>query len=424
MTGPLDQIRPGEIVGFYEIIRPLRKGEAGGMSRIFEARLRDKYRKRNSPRRVALKIGLEEYQDALKAEADYLGRFDHPNVVKVFPMPHQARPIYVLQQKFEFGWFWYYAMELITGGSLQQYLNRPTAVTHLLRPAPTGVYPRSLVQVMGIAYQILAALEHIHERHVINLDIKPGNILIRKRSFRFWRSSVPEVVLVDFGISRDLRYPRIGVSGIATPEYMSPEQAQASGPYPRLVDATSDIFSLGVTLYELLTGQLPFNHVGETLDPDFSATPLREIRPSIPPELERVIMRALAKEPQYRYSSASELREALDRVKKPVDWWLALRRVASLSMIVAGLGLGPAGCERITDALGGTPTPQPTEEIAPTSTRPSAATATFTSITPTFETPSSTPRSTSTPRPTNTPTPVLPPTLAATPVEPPPTQAP
>ena len=416
MTGALDQIRSGEKVGFFEIVRPLKKSQ-GGMSRIFEAQLREEYRDRTQSRRVVLKIALENYQDAIKAEADFLGRFDHRHVVKI--LPHQprpdSRPVYVLQHKFDFGWSWYYAMELVPGGSLLQYLNRPTDVTHLLRQPPTGVYPRSLVQVLGIATQLLDALEHIHSCHVVNLDIKPGNILIRRQPFGFWRSSVPEVVLVDFGISRDLRYPRMGESGIATVEYMSPEQAQSGSHNPPPIDIRSDIFSLGVTLYELLTGQLPFNHVGETLDMGFSPPPPRSIRPSVPPELEAIIMRALAKDPRYRFSSAAEMRAALAHVKKPWDWAMAFRRTLSVTALASCLYLGVYGLPRIPPPPWKTPTPSPTAPPQATTRAPTSTlspTPTVMAVTPVPPTPTRRPP-TSTPRPTSTPTPV--PTRTPTP---------
>lgn len=413
MTGALDQIRPGDRVGLFEIVRPLKKNP-GGMSRIFEARVASKYRDQAPSHRVALKIALEEHQDALKAEADFLGRFNHPHVVKI--LPHQkysdSAPVFVLQHKFDFGWSWYYAMEYIPGGSLLQYLNRPTDVTHLLRQPPTGIYPRSLVQVLGIAEQLLDALQHIHSQHVVNLDIKPGNILIRKQPLGFWRSSVPRVVLVDFGISRDLRFPRAGISGFATVEYMSPEQALSRSTNPPPIDIRSDIFSLGVTLYELLTGQLPFGNLGETLDMGFSPPPPRSIRPSIPSELEALIMRALAKDPQYRFSSAVEMRAAISRVQKPMDWAMTLRRAFSVAALASGIYLGFVAPPHITMPPWKTPEPTratPTVSIAPTYTPSPTCTPTPKSASPTPTT-----RSTSTPRPTSTPTP-RPPTATPTP---------
>ncbi|OQA13440.1 MAG: Serine/threonine-protein kinase PknB [Chloroflexi bacterium ADurb.Bin360] len=304
-------------------------------------------------------------------------------------------------------------MEYIPGGSLLQYLNRPTDVTHLLRQPPTGIYPRSLVQVLGIAEQLLEALQHIHDRHVVNLDIKPGNILIRRQSLGFWRSSVPQIVLVDFGISRDLRYPRAGVSGYATVEYMSPEQATSHSTNPVPIDIRSDIFSLGVTLYELLTGQLPFGNLGETLDMDFSPPPPRSIRPSVPPELEALIMRALAKDPRYRFSSAAEMRAAISRVQKPVDWSMTLRRAFSIAALASGIYLGFVAPPHIPLPPWKTPTPvvstaMPTRSNTPTPIPSPTCTPTVKS-----ESPTPTTRLTSTPRPTSTPTP-RPPTATPT----------
>ena len=237
----LNHILPNTIVGPYRIVRGF-KGR-GGMARIFEAEVREKYRQPNLPRRLALKIAKEAHQAALVAEAGFISRFDHPNVVRIFPLPlgDDRRPVYAARERFPFGWGWYYAMELLSGSSLERLLTRPTTTGLLSSPSGEG-RQLSLLKSLGIARQMTAALEHIHEHFVINLDIKPGNVLFRRQRLRYLRGSVPQAVLCDFGISRDLRYPRAGILGVATPEYISPEQTTELGRNQQLLDARSDIF--------------------------------------------------------------------------------------------------------------------------------------------------------------------------------------
>lgn len=422
MSRELDLIQPGDIVGPYRIVRGFH-GQ-GGMARIFEAEVRKKYRQPNMPRRLALKVAWEQHQAALAAEVEFLRRFDHPNVIQIFPLPRgdNQRQVYAARERFSFGWGWYYAMELLDGGGLHEHLTRTTAITDLLN-APSDRQRRlSELNALGIARQLAAALEHIHEQQVINLDVKPGNVLFRHRSFRFLRGSVPQAVLCDFGIARDVRYPRTGQLGIATPEYVSPEQAMELDRSQRPVDARSDIFSLGIVLYEMLTGQLPFENVGLVLDPTYVPAAPRQLRPSISPALEEIIMKALAKNPGWRFQTASEMRMALEQIRTLPDWQAAARRTLAGVTLVAsltGAGWGVSSC------LGpSTPTPTrahrpatvqavtPTPTVVPT-TMPALPTA---SPTPTSRPPTTTPpqRATSTPAPTLTVTPTPVPTATPT----------
>ncbi|MBN1261064.1 MAG: serine/threonine protein kinase [Anaerolineae bacterium] len=317
MAEVLASIGPGEIIGPYRVVRSLP--DPGGMARIFEAEVRRKYDRDRSPgmpRRVALKVAGVQHQSALVTEADYLRRFRHPNVVRIFPLPGHHKPIYAAKEAFSFGWHWYYAMELVAGGALEGRLTRSETVRELLhrKAMPPAVRPLPIVAVIGIARQLAAALEHIHQHSVLNLDVKPSNILIRSRRFR-GLCTAPRVVLSDFGIARDPRYPRFGVLGVATPEYVSPEHARELTGQSARLDSRSDLFSLGVVLYEMLTGQLPFEDIGLTLDPHFAPVPLRALRPRIPEALAAVVMRLLEKDPARRYPSAGDLGVALANVR-------------------------------------------------------------------------------------------------------------
>ncbi len=407
MSAELEHIRPNSVVGPYRILRGF-KGR-GGMARVFEVEVREKYRQPELPQRLALKVAKEEYQDALVAESDFLRRFDHPNVVRIFPLAGYHRPVYAARERFPFGWGWYYTMELLRGRSLERYLTRTT--TGLLRPSPDGGRRLSLLKAMGIARQLLAALEHIHERQVLNLDIKPGNVLFRQRRFRFIRRSIPLAVLCDFGISRDMRYPRAGMLGVATPEYISPEQASEMGLRCEPVDIRSDIFSLGILLYEMLTGELPFNNIALVADPSYAPTPPRQLRPSIPSALEKVVMKALAKEPAYRYQTAAEMQAALKQVRTPPDWGTAARRALVGVTVVGGLAAGGWGIRScaVPPPKTATPTEAPSIDTATPTAVPNTPTPTN-SATAIQSAPTSTPAPTSTS--TNTP---IPPTFTPTP---------
>jgi len=391
----LDKLLPGTIVGPYRIVRGFRG--RGGMARVFEVEVREKYRRPGFPIRMAMKVAKPDHQAALSAEADYLSRFDHPNVVRIFPILGYHRPVYAARGDFPFGQGWYYTMELLTGGSLYYHLCRPTTLTGMIRPLADGEeHPLHLLQAVGIARQLAAALEHIHQRFVINLDVKPGNVLFRQRRFRYLQSSVPQAVLCDFGIARDLRYPRTGLLGVATPEYVSPEQALETGRRGQPVDVRTDIFSLGIVLYEMITGRLPFESIALIIDSQYRPVPPRQIRPSIPPALEEITLRALEKDPNRRFQTASEIRAALERVPVPPDWNAWGRRAlvggtAAVVLLMGGWGLSHIG------------------EVTPTPPATVTVTENPTAVPPLVEpSPTCTPapvRPTSTPAPTKTPTP-------------------
>ena len=411
MSEHLRTIQPGDRAGPFRILRRF-KGR-GGMAAVFEAEVREKYRAPYLPRRLALKVAMPEHQAALTAEANFLSRFDHPNVVRIFPLPRgeHRRPVYAAREQFSFGWGWYYVMELLGDESLEHRLTRPATVTHPLQP-PEGERRLSLLEALGIARQLAAALEHIHERYVINLDVKPGNILFRRRRFRFLRGSVPQAVLCDFGISRDLRYPRTGLLGVATPAYVSPEQTSEISQYHRPVDARSDIFSMGIVLYEMLTGVLPFETVALAADPNYVPPSPRQLRPSIPPQLDEIVMRALAKDPTRRFQTAAEMRSALEQVPTPPDWGAAARRTFAVVTLAACIAAGSWGVKSYVETREATPVPTPPPTVEPATFTPTTTPATPTlTVSPTTEqqdtsTPAPTLTPTNTPRPvTRTPTP-------------------
>jgi eukaryotic-like serine/threonine-protein kinase len=188
--------------------------------------------------------------------------------------------------------------------------------------------------VPGVAYVLgtLSALAHAHAHGIIHRDIKPENIII---------TSDGAVKLTDFGLARSPSSPRLTHSGefAGSPSYMSPEQVVATGP----IDARSDIYSTGVVLYEIVTGRPPFP--GDTpfavMLGHQSATPVPPSRfnPAIPPALDQVILKALEKDPERRFATASEFQVALHQagmLAVPASRNRALPLLATAALAVAG----------------------------------------------------------------------------------------
>ncbi len=211
------------------------------------------------------------------AEARALGRLDHPNIVRVYNVDEHEGTVYI-------------AMEFIEGESLNEVVRRGTATT---------------AEIIETCAVVAETLDYAHQKGIVHRDIKPGNILIRTDG---------RLKITDFGIAH-VEDPSAAVQTqageiLGTPAYMSPEQVMS-----RPVDGRSDIFSLGIVLYELCTGARPFR--GDSLAAVFNAItqeeppPVTAINPAVPQELSGVIRRCLRKNPDERYSSGRELSAAL-----------------------------------------------------------------------------------------------------------------
>ncbi|MFV9504113.1 MAG: protein kinase domain-containing protein [Oscillochloridaceae bacterium umkhey_bin13] len=266
----------GQTLGRFEVLAELGRG---GMAVVYQARQTD------LDRLVALKV----LPPALTHDPSYLARFHHEaRSVARLEHPH-IMPIYEIG---EAQGLHYIAMKLIQGQTVKDLLHAEGAL--------------DLARTVAILEQAGAALDYAHRQGVIHRDIKPSNMMITPEGW---------VYLTDFGLARGEGSPTGGLTlagtVMGTPEYMSPEQAQGLAS----VGPPTDIYALGVVLYELLTGDFPF-----TADTPMGMLAARLLQAPIPPRdrradllpaVEDVIMRALARKPEARFASAAVLLEAL-----------------------------------------------------------------------------------------------------------------
>lgn len=263
-----------ESIGRYKIVRELGRGAMGV---VYEAS------DPNLGRTVALKtiqastIGTnqQEVADRFKNEARAVGGLSHPNIVTVFDAGEDHGVLYI-------------AMECLEGETLERNLTQRRTVP--------------LQQAIEITRQICAALDYANGKGIVHRDIKPANIMIAPNG---------TVKITDFGLARTAEAITMTGHVVGTPHYMSPEQVRG-----RPVDLRSDLFSVGVMLYEMLTGERPFE--GQSITTIMykivheNPTPPRALDSSIPPGLSAVIERSLAKSPEDRYQSGAALVHALE----------------------------------------------------------------------------------------------------------------
>ncbi len=227
-------------------------------------------------REVALKVlapqlrNDADFTEKFYREANIVGRFSHPNVIAIFDIGRH-------QQNF------YMAMDYLPGGSCKTLIKQRDF---------------SVLETITILRDINNALEHVHNLGYLHCDIKPENIMFRADG---------SAVLTDFGIAKDLHEPTTSHTVAGTPAYMSPEQAQGLK-----LDKSSDIYSMGILLYELLTGRQPYyGKDSVSLALQHISAPL----PELPDELavfQPLLQRMLAKKPGARFQNCNEVRHALD----------------------------------------------------------------------------------------------------------------
>ena len=258
----------------YEIIEHIG---SGGMADVYKAM---DYRLN---RFVALKVLKEEYYDnetflkKFLAEAEATEALSHPNIVHIYDAEYKDGYHYIV-------------MELADGMTLKKYIRQEGRL--------------KADKAVAIALQIAEGLRAAHDHHIIHRDIKPQNILVTEGG---------RVKVADFGIARVASGDTISSNTMGSVRYFSPEQARGG-----FADERSDIYSLGITMYEMVTGKVPFD--GETSIAiamshlKEEVTPPREYFPDIPPSLNKIILKCTMKSPEQRYQSARALIEDLKQV--------------------------------------------------------------------------------------------------------------
>ncbi len=268
-------------LGRYEIIEELGRGSMGIIYKAKDPAI---------GRYVAIKtirLGdftapgqVEELRNRLVREAQSAGGLSHPNIITIFDVGEEEGLSYI-------------AMELVEGASLENLIETNQRLDE--------------ASILQIARQTADALGYAHQKGIVHRDIKPANIML---------TSDGRVKVADFGIAKvgSTKMTQTGML-LGSPSYMAPEHFLG-----KPLDGRSDIFALGIVLYELFTGQLPFT--GENLGTlsykivNEDVVPPVQLRPALNPKLNNVIMKALAREPGDRFQNAEEFRQALDTIDR------------------------------------------------------------------------------------------------------------
>src|ERR1017187_936140 len=301
----------GQTVSHYKILEMLGAGGMGVVYKAFDTKL---------DRLVALKFlpphmrHNDELKQRLKEEARAASTLDHANIVVIYEIDETP------------GGDLFIAMAFHEGATLGDRLGREKAGAGL-----------PVAEALEIARQIASGLAKAHERGIFHRDIKPSNIIVAKDGV---------ARIIDFGLAKSSQATAtLDGTTKGTPLYMSPEQASG-----KAVDFRTDLWSLGVVLYEMLAGSPPFSGEGHLqimrAIVNDAAPRLRELRPDLPPEIERVVSRALEKDPAKRYQSGAEmardLSTALTALDAPVRKHTSLRAayvIPALILILMAAGV-------------------------------------------------------------------------------------
>jgi len=266
--------------GRYQIIEELGKGGMGKVYKAHDTEIKEKVAlKLIKPEISADKRTIERFQNELK----FARKISHRNVCRMYDLNKEKGSYYI-------------TMEYVSGEDLKSFIRR-------VGQLPAG-------KAISIAKQVCEGLTEAHRIGVIHRDLKPSNIMIDKEG---------DARIMDFGIARFLKAKGITGAGvmIGTPEYMSPEQVEG-----KETDQRSDIYSLGVILYEMVTGEVPFEGntpftVGVKHKSEIPRDP-KDLNPNVQDDLNQVILKCLEKDKSNRYQSAGELRSELTRIEERI----------------------------------------------------------------------------------------------------------
>lgn len=324
----------GSVIGQYRITEKLGEGGMGAVFKGIDQMLE---------REVAIKMLRPDFTrepeivERFRSEAITLAKLNHPNIATLHTFLRHNDDYFMV-------------MEFVRGETFDSILRRG------------GKLP--LDRALAMFNMAIAGIGHAHLTGIIHRDIKPANMMLTEKG---------DVKVMDFGIARMLGTNRMTRQGtiIGTIQYMSPEQVQGLD-----TDARSDIYSLGILLYEMLTGRLPFNDTSEfklmMMQINEPPPPPRDIAPHIPLHIERAIMRSLAKKPEARFQTVTDFRLALED-SKATNAQQANRTVeAQPSVATSG---NPAQDEVSTKQFhsGQAPTPMPAKTVTLNPTTPPQA---------------------------------------------------
>jgi serine/threonine protein kinase len=270
----------GARLGAYELSE--RVG-SGGMAEVYRAKQLSAF-----GREVAVKVirrGFSEdplFRQRFLREAQAIAKLSHPHILPLIEFGEERDILYLV-------------MPYFSGGTLRSLMDRVQG-------------PLSLKDAVEIMEQLCDAVQYAHEQGIVHRDIKPQNVLIQRGK---------HLLLADFGIARDTSDERLTMTGagVGTVEYMAPEQAMGKG------DQRSDVYSLGIILYQMLGGRAPFtgNTPMETLMKQATELPppIHQLNPTLPAETEKVLNKVLEKDSRDRFQSPNELFQAAQRLLQP-----------------------------------------------------------------------------------------------------------
>ena len=262
----------GNTLGSYRILEQIGRGGMATVYKAYQPSLDRYIAVKILPPQLSLEPGFSK---RFGREARSVAKLEHPHILAVHDFGQEEDLSYIV-------------MPYVDAGTLKDLMGQP-------------LHPSQIADLIG---QIAEALDHAHQHGIVHRDIKPSNVLLDRGEW---------VLLTDFGLARMMesseQITATGV-GVGTPDYMSPEQGKGEK-----FDHRSDVYSLGIVLYEMLTGRVPFHAetpMAVVLKHIYEPLPLpREINPEIPEGVERVVLKALAKAPNDRHQTAGDLAQAL-----------------------------------------------------------------------------------------------------------------